>query len=247
MAAPNGGDGGIARPYLIAARSPAVPFSAALRRTGFSSLLAKRVICFWLQPNGGDGGIGEALPHRCAITCGAPSPLRFVEPGSHPCSLSESFDLAAPNGGDGGIGEALPHRCAITCGAPSPLRFVEPGSHPCSPSESAAPNGGDAGLVRPCLTSNLRVLRCASSNRVLIPARQASHLIWLRQMAETAGFEPAEPFLRLTSLAKKRFRPLSHVSIGCKLVDLYLKNQLKFHKIIFELLPSGGQTSRLHT
>ena len=34
--------------------------------------------------NGGDGGIGEALPHRYAITCGAPSPLRYVEPGSHP-------------------------------------------------------------------------------------------------------------------------------------------------------------------
>ena len=60
------------------------------------------------------------------------------------------------NGGDGGIGEALPHRYAITCGAPSPLRYVEPGSHP--------------------------------------PARCASSLIWLRQMAETAGFEPAEPF-----------------------------------------------------
>ena len=132
-------------------------------------------------PNGGDGGIGEAMPHRCAITCGAPSPLRFVEPGSHPRSLGESFDLAAPNGGDGGIGEALPHRCAITCGSPSPLRYVEPGSHPCSLSESfdlAAPNGGDGGIrTRGALEAHFFSKEALSATQPRLHKLQASRSI----------------------------------------------------------------------
>ena len=32
----------------------------------------------WAAPNGGEGGIGEALPHRYAITFGAPSPVAIA-------------------------------------------------------------------------------------------------------------------------------------------------------------------------
>ena len=34
-------------------------------------------------PNGGKEGLVRQVPYRCAITCGAPSPLRYVELRSH--------------------------------------------------------------------------------------------------------------------------------------------------------------------
>jgi hypothetical protein len=42
-----------------------------------------------LRPNGGEGGIGSALPNRCATASGAPSPVAFapyVEQVLIPCS-----------------------------------------------------------------------------------------------------------------------------------------------------------------
>ena len=71
-------------------------------------------------------------PHRCAITCGAPSPLRCVELRSNPCSQASTLIWLRQMAKKEGLVRPAPHRCAITCGAPSPLRCVELRSNPCS-------------------------------------------------------------------------------------------------------------------
>ena len=63
------------------------PISASLRRTPFSSLPAEARLMIWLRQMAEKEGLVRQMPHRCAITCGAPSPLRYVELRSHPCPL----------------------------------------------------------------------------------------------------------------------------------------------------------------
>ena len=100
-----------------------------------------------------------------------------------------------------------------------------------------------AGLVRLCLIAArspaVPLLRCATSNRVLIPRPLRESFDLAAPNGGDGGIRTRGALLRLTSLAKKRFRPLSHVSYICKLVDLYQRNQLKIDKIIFGLLLMG--------
>ena len=110
--------------------------------------------------NGGEGGIGEARPHRKRSAYGCPISSRirsFRRTSSHPLlRLRRILCWATPNGGEGGIGEAAPHRKRSACGCPISSRvrsFRRTSSHPLLRLRRilcwATPNGGEGGIRTP--------------------------------------------------------------------------------------------------
>ena len=59
----------------------------------------------------------------------------------------------------------------------------------------------------------IRLPETPTGKHVLLPRAIRYHILHMR-LAERAGFEPAEGFYPLAALAKRCFRPLSHLSTG---------------------------------